>query len=284
MSWRWRGDGGGSNDIRWLLLVAASSSSCCLLLSLPLSCVYSVLRCFLSGGGGRWSGQQLGGEMTMIPGGGATVFSSPPLCRARGLCFFSSLSVLSCFSSPSLVLLALAALTVAGWRCCCGGGKETWRWCPGGEERSFFFSVLRPPVSVLLFPTSVLAFSPLSLKQIFLFFFLFPSVSVSLFSTLEILPPLFCSLSVSSFSPFPRVFSLLCIYSQAERESPLPCSIKTQEGNKATLPLQGKVAGCLQGMGCINGGRVGVAPDIAAVLKINSRIWKKEQISGILFF
>jgi hypothetical protein len=44
------------------------------------------------------------------------------------------------------------------------------------------------------------------------------------------------------------------------------------------------VAGCLQGMGCINGGRVGVAPDIAAVLKINSRIWKKEQISGILFF
>jgi hypothetical protein len=30
------------------------------------------------------------------------------------------------------------------------------------------------------------------------------------------------------------------------------------------------VAGCLQGMGCINGGRVGVAPDIAAVLKINS--------------
>jgi len=136
----------------------------------------------------------------LIPGGGATVFSSPPLCRARGLCFFSSLSVLSCFSSPSLVLLALAALMVAGWRCCCGDGKKTRRWCPGGEERSFFFSVLRPPVSVLLFPTSVLAFSPLSLKQIFLFFFSFPSVSVSLLSTLEILPPLFCSLSVSSLS------------------------------------------------------------------------------------
>jgi hypothetical protein len=26
--------------------------------------------------------------MTMIPGGGAIVFSSSPLCRARGLCFF----------------------------------------------------------------------------------------------------------------------------------------------------------------------------------------------------
>jgi len=51
--------------------------------------------------------------MTMIPGGGAAVFSSPPLCRARGLCFFS-LSVLPCFSSPSLSLLALAALIVAG--------------------------------------------------------------------------------------------------------------------------------------------------------------------------
>jgi len=29
-----------------------------------------------------------------------------------------------------------------------------------------------------------------------------------------------------------------------------------QEGNRVTLPLQGKVAGCLQGMGSINGGRV----------------------------
>jgi len=154
MSWRWKGDGGGSNGRRWLLPVAASSSSCCLLLSLPLCCVYSVLHCFQFGGGGRWSGQRLGGEMTMILGGGANVFSSP-LCRARGLCF----------SLPSLVLLALVALMVARWRCCCGGGKETWRWCPGGEEQSFFFSVLRPPVSVLLFPTSVLAFSPLSLKH-----------------------------------------------------------------------------------------------------------------------
>jgi hypothetical protein len=29
-----------------------------------------------------------------------------------------------------------------------------------------------------------------------------------------------------------------------------------QEGNRVTLPLQGKVADCLQGRGCINGGRV----------------------------
>ena len=70
---------------------------------------------------------------------------------------------------------------------------------------------------------------------------------------LNFLPPL---VSFFSFPPLFFVFSLLCIYSQAERESPLPCSIKTREGNEATLPLQGKVAGCLQGMGCINGGRV----------------------------
>jgi len=233
MSWRWRGDGGGSNDIRWLLLVAASSSSCCLLLSLPLSCVYSVLRCFRSGGGGRWSGQQLGGEMTMIPGGGATVFSSPPLCRARGLCFFSSLSVLSCFSSPSLVLLALAALTVAGWRCCCGGGKETWRWCPGGEERSFFFSVLRPPVSVLLFPTSVLAFSPLSLKQIFLFFFLFPSVRF--LSSLHSKSSLLCS-ALFRFLLFPPslVSSPFSVFIAKRRESP-PCLVPSRRRRETRL-------------------------------------------------
>jgi len=29
-----------------------------------------------------------------------------------------------------------------------------------------------------------------------------------------------------------------------------------QEGNRVTFPLKGKVAGYLQGMGCINGGRV----------------------------
>ncbi|KAG6742499.1 hypothetical protein POTOM_053371 [Populus tomentosa] len=37
--------------------------------------------------------------MTMIPGCGATIFSSPPLCRARGLSFFFPLcSVLFLFS------------------------------------------------------------------------------------------------------------------------------------------------------------------------------------------
>jgi len=67
--------------------------------------------------------------------------------------FSSSLSVLSCFSSPSLVLLALAALMVAGWRCCGGSGEEAQRWCPGGEERSFFSSVQRP--QSLFFPPHV---------------------------------------------------------------------------------------------------------------------------------
>jgi hypothetical protein len=38
------------------------------------------------------------------------------------------------------------------------------------------------------------------------------------------LPPLF------GFLPFG-------FYRQAERESPLPCSIMAQEGNKVTLPL-----------------------------------------------
>ena len=220
--------------------------------------------------------------MTMILGGGANVFSSPPLCRARGLCFFL----------PSLVLLALVALMVARWRCCCGGGKETWRWCPGGEERSFFFSVLRPPVSVLLFPTSVLAFSPLSLKQIFLFFFLFPSVRF--LSSLHSKPSLLCSalfrfllfffpsgflffpfpLPLSSCFPFchcPSLFlqnfvphssfSFPSIYKQEKREAPPALSHRGVGGSGATLPLQGKVAAHLQAW-CLcffhNSGRVWV--------------------------
>jgi len=53
--------------------------------------------------------------------------SSPPLV------FF--LSVLFCSSSPSLVLLALAALMVAEWRCWMvvaegHGGEKAQRWCP----------------------------------------------------------------------------------------------------------------------------------------------------------
>jgi hypothetical protein len=60
--------------------------------------------------------------------------------------------------------------------------RKKQRWCLGGEELFFFFSVQRPLVYVLLFLTSIFAFSPLSLKQIFLFFLPFPSVSVSLFS------------------------------------------------------------------------------------------------------
>ena len=79
------------------------------------------------------------------------------------LVFF--ISVPFCFSSPSLVMLALAVLMVVEWRCCCGCGKEVQWWCPEGEERSFFFFVQRPPIFVLLFPTYAFAFSPLSLKK-----------------------------------------------------------------------------------------------------------------------
>jgi len=150
--------------------------------------------------------------------------STPPLV------FF--LSVLFCFSSPSLVLLALAALMVAEWRCCCGCGKETQRWCPGGEERSFFFFVLRPPISVLLFPTYAFAFSPLSLKKIprlvslsplffsqsllsFKQFFLFSHLLL-LLSSLAIRPP--------RLPFFPPTFfcTFLCIYRKLGRGSPYP--------------------------------------------------------------
>ena len=49
--------------------------------------------------------------MTMIPSGGAAVFSSPPLCRARGLCFFFPLcSALFLFSlSGSAAVLSVVA-------------------------------------------------------------------------------------------------------------------------------------------------------------------------------
>jgi hypothetical protein len=71
-----------------------------------------------------------------------------------------------------------------------------------------------------------------SLKQSLASFSLFGSLLQVRFP--KFLPPLV------SFFPFsfpPGIFPLLCIYSQVERESPLPCSIKVQEGNGATLPL-----------------------------------------------
>jgi hypothetical protein len=78
----------------------------------------------------------------------------------------------------------------------------------------FFFSVVFP-------------FSPLFSVLPLCFLFFPPS-------------PKFCP---PSFGFLPSGF-----YRQAERESPLPCSIMEQKGNKVTLPLQGKVVGRLQGM------------------------------------
>jgi hypothetical protein len=87
--------------------------------------------------------------MTMIPSGGATVFSSPPLCRARGLCFFLP----SLFCPVSLLPLWFRGGSVGG------GWEERWRrwWrCNGGSSspllRCFFF--LR---HFLFFPSSLMA-------------------------------------------------------------------------------------------------------------------------------
>ena len=246
MSWRWRGDGGGSNGRRWLLPVAASSSSCCLLLSLPLSCVYSVLCCSWSGGGGRWSGKRLGGEMTMILGGGTTVFSSPPLCRARDLCFFFPLcSFLFLFSLSGSA--GIGSVDGGGMAVLDSGGRMAVlvvdgdarrRFCPFSALCFFFFSVfLLLPVSVscssvssssffLLedgsrcsccgatgrnggssLPSSVLLFpSPLYLKKQSHVWFPFP----------------FCFLF--SFSSFLLFVPLSLLFISRKRRSP-PCSV-----------------------------------------------------------
>jgi len=58
--------------------------------------------------------------MTMIPGGGAAVFSSPPLCRARGLCFFfplcSALFLFSLSRSAGVGSVDGSRMTVLLWR------------------------------------------------------------------------------------------------------------------------------------------------------------------------
>jgi hypothetical protein len=64
----------------------------------------------------------------------------------------------------------------------------------------------------------------------------------------------FASLLIQKFAPL--LSSPFYVFIAKRRESPPPCPIKTHEGNEATLPRRGKVAGCLEGMGCINGGRV----------------------------
>jgi len=235
MSWRWRGDGGGSNGRQWLLPVAASSSSCCLLLSLPLSCVYSVLRCFRSGGGGRWSGKRLGGEMTMIPGGGAAVFSSPPLCRARGLCFFFPLcSVLFLFSLSGSAGVGSAdgggmvgLLVVAGRN---DGGAG------GGATVALLFPLLSCSFPLLCIsknnPTFGFPFPSLSVL-LFLFFLPFSSPFLQLaslcspknFSSLFLSSPLYSStlLSFSKILPPLVAGSSSGIYKQRRRGSPYHC-------------------------------------------------------------
>jgi len=236
MIWRWRGDGGGSNGRRWLLPVAASSSSCCLLLSLPLSCVYSVLHCFRSGGGGRWSGKRLGGEMTMIPGGGAAIFSSPPLCRARGLCFFFPLcSVLFLFSLSGSAGVGSAdgggmvgLLVVAGRNDGGAGGgatvallfpllscsfpllciskKQSHVWFPF----PFSFCSPLPLFPPLFFPVSAACF-PLLSKKFLLPLLAFPSLFVypSLFLQ-NFAPPGFPFFRFYSLHVFPCSFLFFC--------------------------------------------------------------------------
>jgi hypothetical protein len=135
-----------------------------------------------------------------------------------------------------------------------GGGRETrereMSYCSSPLFFCFFFpSIL---LSVQVFP------SPFVSQTIpcFLLSIRFSSSSsfptnfaplVSFFS----FPPLSHSSSIPSPKYCPPVFGFLPsgFYRQAKRESPLPCSIMHGTGgNRVTLPLQGKVADCLQGM------------------------------------
>jgi hypothetical protein len=128
-----------------VFLLLPSASLCCFLPLFFVLSVNKVSSSFFVDGGSRWGRRK---DRWWFAEGAADsrlllwFFFSP--ASTPPLVFF--LSVLFCFSSPSLVLLALAALMVAEWRrwmVVAEGhdGEEAQRRCPGDEEWSFFFSV-----------------------------------------------------------------------------------------------------------------------------------------------
>jgi len=178
--------------------------------------------------------------------------------------FFSSLSVLSCFSSPSLVLLALAALMVGGWWGC-------WWWLGGTMEalvevQRWLFSSLfclalslssvsQKTIPRLVSLSLLFLFSSSSFSSPFLprFCSLLPSALQKIYPPSSCLPlsvrlpfslspkffpsPLFVPLFLKKIIPPSFWFcSLPCIYRQPGRGSPYP------------VQVQGMMAWELQGM------------------------------------
>jgi len=188
--------------------------------------------------------------------------STPPL-----VFFFS---VLFCFSSPSLVLLALAALMVAEWRCWMVVAEwlcSQWMAMPdGGSALSllcvfFLFCVSSPSRFCLLLLCLFFLFLSLERwlkvellrgdwEERWLFSSLF-CLALSLSSVSQKTIPRLVSLSLL-FSVLLFLFSsirssLPSIYKQEKKESPA-LSHRGAGGKRVALPLQGKVAGRLQGM------------------------------------
>jgi len=179
---------------------------------------------------------------------GRSLLSPPKNC-----CFsFGFSSLPPCFVSVSPLLLLVAAAVGDA-----AGDKAKWRWRSfqrwrERDQRERWVTVLLPYSFVFLFFPSIL-----SSAEVFPSLFVYP-----VFKTISV--PLSnnpCSLLYSVlFFPvfsFSKVLPPL-VFIGKRRESPhcLVPSCMAQEGNRVTLPLQGKVAGYLQGMGCINGGRV----------------------------
>jgi len=173
---------------------------------------------------------------------------SPP---QKNCCFsFGFSSLPPCFVSVSpLLLLVAAAVDDAA------GDKAKWRWRSfqrwRERERERWVTVLLPYSFVFLFVPSIL-----SSAQVFPSLFVYP-----VFKTISV--PLSnnpCSLLYSvlilPFSPLDVLPPLVFIAKRRESPHCLVPSCMAQEGNRVTLPLQGKVADCLQGRGCVNGGRV----------------------------
>ena len=198
--------------------------------------------------------------MTMIPGGGATVFSPPPLCRARGLCFFFPLcSVLFLFSLSGSAGVGSAdgggmvgLLVVAGRNGGGAGGSATVALLFPLLSCSFPLLCISKKQSHVWFPLSLLfLFSSSSFSSPLLprFCILLPSALQKISPPSSCLPlsvrlpfslsPKFCPPGVPLFlkksSPLVSVLSPVFIGSRG-RGSPYP------------VQVQGMVAWELQGM------------------------------------
>jgi len=203
---RWAGGGevtvvaatADSGCCQWLLLLLPAAF--CFLCPSPVFILFSAVFGLAVVEGGRGSGWE---EKWRWFQAVARLSFLLLLCAEPAVSVFSSLSVLSCFSYPSLVLLALAALMVAGW--------WGWWWWLGGTMEAL--------VEVQRWLFSSLFCLALSLS----------SVSQKTIPRLVSLSLLFLFSSSSFSSPFlPRFCSLLpsALQKISPPSSCLPLSIR----------------------------------------------------------